>query len=277
MYKKYFGRYKVIALRAVSLDIFPNKSLGIVGPNGAGKTTLLRIMAGVLIPTSGTIQRNNSVKIGYIPDPPPFYEKLSVYDNLFYFAKIDNLPNPKKSVKTALKKVGLERWENLTPAELSNGMRRRLAIARALLRNTKFLIMDEPFSGLDPDGAIDIKKILKNLKNSGVSFVLSSHNLTYVEELCDEVIFIKNGILIKNNDKNDENKGDLIIYCKYPSHAIPQEAIPISKGLKFENVYKEDIPYIIKNLVEKNTKIYEVIFKHISLEDKYHKIMKGGD
>ena len=277
IYKTPFGK-GTKALDNINLEVRSNEFLGIVGPNGAGKTTLLSIMAGTIRKTNGKIYFDK-IRIGYVPEHPPFYENISAEENLLYFAKIDKIKDPNNTVKKILKMVDLYDWRSMKPSEFSNGMRKRLAIGRALLRNSNLLIMDEPFAGLDPSGAIKIKDFLKSLKNEKVSLVISSHNLSYVDLLCDRIIFIKRGRLVKGISKDDlYNKGYLTVYCKYPSKILKmfQNAHVFNNGLKFSEVHKDNVSSIVKTLVINGAEIYQVKFERYNVEDEYYTVFLGG-
>jgi ABC-2 type transport system ATP-binding protein len=194
----------VTAVNGVNLQVREGEILGLVGHNGAGKTTILKMMAGILTPTSGTIEvmgrditRESTIvkqHIGYLPEESPLYENMTVWKYLEFFAELYRIPK-----KTARKRIGelldslkLEERDRYT-GDLSKGMRRKVAIARTLLHEPSILVLDEPNSGLDPLTSFFIIDYLKKLNKQGKTIVLSAHNLFHVEYVCQRVAIMKSG------------------------------------------------------------------------------------
>ena len=148
--------------------------MGLVGPNGAGKSTLVKIMAGLLYPDSGKVYLHVNPPIGYVQEEPTFLD-TTVYKNIVYIAELNDIPH--SEMEPLFEKFGLSDKKDKLPSELSHGQRKRLALLRALLYKPEFLILDEPFSGLDPSVALWIKKLIQKLKKEKVTLFISSHNL----------------------------------------------------------------------------------------------------
>jgi ABC-2 type transport system ATP-binding protein len=197
----------VAALRDLDLEVADGEILGLIGHNGAGKSTTLKILAGLIRPTSGEVRvmghdmtrQDTAVKqwIGYLPEETPLYENLTAREYLLFFSELYGMAKP-----DALRRAGelldalqLDERDKLL-GEFSKGMKRKVAIARALLHDPKLLILDEPNSGLDPLTSFFIINYLRTLKGQGKTIVLSAHNLFHVEYVCDRVAIIKNGRLI---------------------------------------------------------------------------------
>jgi ABC-2 type transport system ATP-binding protein len=202
--KKYGAQ---VAVDALNLQIGAGEIMGIIGHNGAGKSTTLKMIAGLLTPTSGTVRvlghdmakDSTAAKrwIGYLPEESPLYENMTAREYLMFFSELYGLPALRARVRIdeLLNSLNLHEQDKLT-GEFSKGMKRKVAIARALLHDPRLLILDEPNSGLDPLTSFFILTYLKTLKREGKTIVLSAHNLFHVESICDRVAIIKDGRMI---------------------------------------------------------------------------------
>lgn len=203
---KKYGKF--LAVNGLSLEIPKGHIFGFVGPNGAGKTTTMKIIAGLMQPTSGKVfidgvdvTRNVKKvreKIGYMPDFFGVYDDLKVDEYLdFYCAAYKiHAPQRKKIIDDLLELVELSHKREAYVDSLSRGMKQRLCLARSLVHNPSLLILDEPASGLDPRARIEMKEILKELKNMGKTILISSHILPELAELCTSIGVIENGKMI---------------------------------------------------------------------------------
>lgn len=198
---KEFGKSKI--LKNINLEVKKGQVLGFLGPNGAGKTTTLKTIIGLVKPTSGKIKIdgldsndiNSHRSIGYMPEDPYFYEYLNAEEFLKFIADLQKV---KIDVLKLLHVVGLENVSKQRIREYSKGMRQRLGIAQALIGNPKILLLDEPLDGLDPIGRDEVKNILLNLKKQGKTILISSHILSDIEELCDQIVIIDSGKIIES-------------------------------------------------------------------------------
>ena len=196
------------ALKDVSLKIEPGDMFGLIGPNGAGKTTLIRTLATLLQPTSGTasvgghdVQRQaDQVRrmIGYMPDFFGVYEELKVREYLEFFASVYGIKGEKRTstVNGVLELTDLSEKRDSLIATLSRGMQQRLGLARVLVHDPKVLFLDEPASGLDPRARIEIRALLKELRNMGKTILISSHILADLADLCNKIGLIERGRLL---------------------------------------------------------------------------------
>ena len=203
---KMFNGFK--ALDNVSFNVKKGEILGFVGPNGAGKTTTIKLLTNLLTPTSGHAYINNIdvnknptkalLSVGSLIEVPGVYDYLTPHEMLTYFGKIHRLNKNEinQKIKEVLKIVKLSEWEYKKIGSFSTGMQRRLAIAKAILHNPDILILDEPVIGLDPRGIKDVRDMLKQFKNKGVTIFLSSHLLNEVKETCDRIIFLDAGKIV---------------------------------------------------------------------------------
>ena len=184
----------------ISITVRKNSIYGLLGPNGAGKSTLLKIITGMIQPSSGEIffdgrkwERKDLLKIGALIEEPPVYETLTAFENLKVRALLYNLPNSR--IEEVLKLVGLTNTGKKKAGQFSMGMKQRLGIALALLNNPMLLILDEPTNGLDPIGVQDLRKLILSFPRKGITVILSSHLLSEVEQIADDIDIIANGKL----------------------------------------------------------------------------------
>ncbi len=269
--KKTYSRLlrKVNALRGVSFEIEKGTSVGLVGPNGAGKSTLVKIMTGLLYPDSGKVYLNLKQPIGYVQEEPTFLD-TTVYKNIAYIAELNNIPY--SEMETLFEKFGLSEKKNKLPSELSHGQKKRLALLRALLHNPEFLILDEPFSGLDPSVALWMKRLIQRLKKEKkVTLFISSHNLPYLMPIVDNVIFINKGKIIHRYPLRRKYLIKVVFEGNWPESVETEE---ISGNKAILKVRREKIPELIEKLVRNNVKLYE--FSPAGLEEIYEKIYGGG-
>lgn len=192
------------ALCGVDLAVPPGRLHGLLGPNGAGKTTLIRVLLGLVQPDAGTVRLLGCEmpKVGPIPrgvagfvEAPAFYPYLSGRRNLVLLARLDEAPRSGRHprVDAVLEEVGLRAHANVAVGSYSAGMRQRLGLAAALLRQPQLLVLDEPTNSLDPAGARDVRILARRLADEGTAVVFSSHDLAEVEQLCSALTVIDHG------------------------------------------------------------------------------------
>jgi ABC-2 type transport system ATP-binding protein len=196
------------ALRSVDLTAQPGRVHGLLGPNGAGKTTFLRVLLGLVQRDAGSVRLlgcDLDSTPGSVPEgvagfveAPSFYPYLSGRQNLAVLARLDSLENPadRESIDSALEHVGLAAYADANVSGYSAGMRQRLGVAAALIRSPRLLFLDEPTNSLDPGGARDVRALARRLADDGAAVVLSSHDMTEVEELCATLTVINRGHVI---------------------------------------------------------------------------------
>jgi ABC-2 type transport system ATP-binding protein len=196
------------AVDDLNLTIKEGDIFGFIGPNGAGKTTTMRILVTLLEPTRGSAFINglNVTKdgkkvcrlVGYMPDFMGVYDDLKVFEYLEFFAAAFGIERKKRKsiVEGVLELTDLESKKSATVDSLSRGMQQRLGLARVLIHDPKVLILDEPASGLDPRARIEIRELLRELKRMGKTIMISSHILSELEEICDNVGIIEHGRLV---------------------------------------------------------------------------------
>jgi heme exporter protein A len=195
-----FGAFT--ALDGIDLDVRRGESLAIFGPNGAGKTTLLRILARALRPTSGTVrfegvdERDDlavRARIGLLSHHTFLYDDLTARDNLLFFARLHGVAAPEARADALLAEVGLERRGDDPVRAYSRGMQQRLALARALVHEPELLLLDEPFSGLDPHAGARLRATLETVRQSGRALLLTTHDVGEGLDLSDRFVFLARG------------------------------------------------------------------------------------
>ena len=213
--RKDFKKQK--AVNNVSITVRENSIYGLLGPNGAGKSTTLKMITGMLRPTSGKVlfnghewNRKDLEQIGALIETPPLYENLSAVENLEVRAKLLNIP--KTRIDKVLKMVDLQNTGRKKAGQFSMGMKQRLGIAIALLNSPKLLILDEPTNGLDPIGIQELRSLIRSFPSKGITVILSSHILSEVQLIADDIGIISNGILGYEGQMNkDENLENLFV------------------------------------------------------------------
>ena len=197
---KQYGNY--LASDDVSFDISKGKIFGLLGPNGAGKTTLIRMITRILYPDSGSILFNGEVLsdkhpslIGYMPEERGLYKKMKVGEHLIYLGRLKGLSKQraKENVNTWLKKFEIETWCNKSIEELSKGMSQKIQFIATVIHDPELLILDEPFSGLDPINSKLIEEEIHAMSEQGKTIIFSTHRMEQVEEICDEIVLVNKG------------------------------------------------------------------------------------
>ena len=199
--KKYYATQK--AVDDISFSIPAGSIFGLLGPNGAGKTTLLRMITGILYPDSGNIifqgkkfdPDKDTAHIGYMPEERGLYKKMKIGEQALYLAMLKGLSKQEalKRIKEWFVKFEMESWWNKKVDDLSKGMSQKLQFVTTVLHNPSLLILDEPFSGLDPVNANLIKDEIFNLSRTGTTIIFSTHRMEQVEEICDQIVLVNKG------------------------------------------------------------------------------------
>jgi ABC-2 type transport system ATP-binding protein len=199
--KKYYATQK--AVDDISFNIEKGSIFGLLGPNGAGKTTLLRMITGIFYPDSGSIRFDGSafnpsediIKIGYMPEERGLYKKMKIGDQAMYLAQLKGLSKSEamEKIKFWFKRLEMETWWNKKVEDLSKGMSQKLQFVTTVLHEPKLIILDEPFSGLDPVNANLIKDEIYGLAERGSTVIFSTHRMEQVEEICDHIVLVNLG------------------------------------------------------------------------------------
>jgi len=203
---------KHLAVDHISFDVEKQKIFGLLGPNGAGKTSLIRIITTITGADEGEIyidgEKLHSLhphQIGYMPEERGLYKKMKVGEQLMYLAQLKGMSKADAKAKIGhwLKKFEITDWWGKKVDELSKGMQQKIQFIATVVHEPKLIILDEPFSGLDPINTNLIKSEIRELKEKGTSIIFSTHRMEQVEEICEDIVLINNGKLILEGSVND--------------------------------------------------------------------------
>ena len=219
-----FKREVVVALRDLDLRVEPGEVYGLLGPNGSGKSTTLKIILGLVYPTRGEArifgQKSDEVtsraEVGFLPENPYFPKYLSGAETLRFYGKLCGLHGASlsKRIDELLELVGLTSARDRRLGGYSKGMLQRIGLAQALVNHPRLVVLDEPTAGVDPAGSSDIRNLILDLKSRGITILLSSHLLGQVQDVCDRVGILANGILVREGRMDEllaiENQREII-------------------------------------------------------------------
>ena len=205
VYRDFWGRQKVQALKALDLEIRRGEIFGLLGPNGSGKTTTMKLLLGLLFPTSGkallfgkdATDVSKNERIGYLPEESYLYRFLNAEETLDFYGRLFNM-SPKvrrQRVSQLINLVGLDMAKRRQLKEYSKGMTRRIGLAQALINDPELILLDEPTSGLDPIGTRNMKDLILDLREQGKTIVMCSHLLADVQDVCDRIGILYQGEL----------------------------------------------------------------------------------
>ncbi len=249
--KKYYATQK--AVDDISLSIEKGSVFGLLGPNGAGKTTLLRMITGIFYPDSGKIIFDGKefdpikdvVHIGYMPEERGLYKKMKIGEQALYLARLKGLSksDAMERIKKWFTKLEMQTWWNKKVEDLSKGMSQKMQFVTTVLHEPKLIILDEPFSGLDPVNTNIIKEEIYQLAQRGSTIIFSTHRMEQVEEICDHIILMNKGQKILDGSVNrvkQDHKENLY------SIETEQPAALVNTHAPFEVVKRKDLKLIVK-------------------------------
>ncbi len=283
----------VHAVKNVSLAIQTGKIYGLLGPNGAGKTTTIRMIMNIIIPDSGVItlfnqQMNDALKskIGYLPEERGVYPKMKLYDFLKFLGELHEMDGKliDEKIDYWLKRFDLSTMSHFKVEELSKGNQQKIQLIGSFLHDPQLLILDEPFSGLDPVNVNLVKEIILEFKQQQKAIILSTHMMDAAEKICDHVYLINKGEKILDGALNDiqQQYGRNSVQLEYKGDGRIIEQLPIVEKfndfgnfvelqLKPENTVND----LLKALIDK-IEIYRVQAKRSSLNEIFINLVKGG-
>ena len=224
-FKGALGVERVRAVKDVSLRIAPGEVYGLIGPNGSGKSTTMKAVLGLVAPTSGStsIFGRNSLKVdsrnevGFLPENPYFYKHLTAAETLRFYGKLCGMRGRKlkERIGELLELVGLQDARDRRLKGFSKGMLQRIGLAQAMVQDPRLLVLDEPTAGVDPTGSRQIRDLILELKNRGITVFLCSHLLEQVQQVCDRVGIIHQGVLVNEGRLDElisvENRTEIIL------------------------------------------------------------------
>ena len=276
--KKSFGETEV--LHGVSFSVESGSALGLLGRNGAGKTTTIRILMDVFKGDEGTITIDGKpflpkeYQIGYLPEERGLYPKKMVGEQLVYLAMLRglNAKKAKEQMKKWLERMGVSEYENRKLETLSKGNQQKVQLAQTLLCDPDIVILDEPFSGLDPVNAQILKDVIKEQIQAGKLVIFSSHQMSYVEEFCDEIAILNHGDVVLAGNlrdiKRDFGQDRLVIssVCEKPEELAKKLKAGFSDLLEVEKVQKEKVVIRKKEQSDKMKILNRIVEQEIDLE-----------
>lgn len=291
---KHYGKFK--ALEDVSFEVYKGDVLGFLGPNGAGKSTTIRAILSLIKPTSGEIKLfgKDPVKdhkyifsrIGCIVEKPDFYLYLSAQKNLEIFARLTGVELKKNRITEIIDFVGLKGREKDKLKGFSNGMKQRLGIAQTLIHDPELIILDEPTTGLDPQGILDIRNLILQLKNEyNKTILLSSHLLSEIELIANRMVIINKGkTLVQGSVADLLNEQELIVSFTLDdiekarslleTFGIEKQFISSSQNNLLLQISNEKIPAVNKLFCDNVIKVFSIETKR-KLEDYFLKLINN--
>lgn len=262
---KKFGDYE--ANNNISLSIERGKVFGLLGPNGAGKTTLIRIITRILMPDSGEIFFNGkrhqdafTEQIGYMPEERGLYKNMTIYDQLLYLARLKGMKSSEASttVNSWIRKFEIESWKTKKIDELSKGMSQKVQFIATILHNPELIILDEPFSGMDPINSKLIEDEIFQLAKAGKTIIFSTHRMEQVEQICNDIALINKGknILSGNVTELRNNFKKNLFELHFSGDTVPQscDAFSVIRHSGNEAVLSSSLlpNQIIKSILEQH-------------------------
>ena len=241
-----FQRRSVVAVRDLNLEVSSGQIYGLLGPNGSGKSTTLKIILGLVSPTRGKTEifgRDSNLvasreAVGFLPESPYFYKYLTGAETLCFYGKLCGLRGARLRgrVEELLGLVGLTSARDRRLGGYSKGMLQRIGLAQALVQEPKLVILDEPSAGVDPAGAREIRDLILDLKRRGITILLSSHLLGQVQEICDRVGILANGVLVREGALPDllavENQTGVVFENASPKLLREIETLAAKSGAR---------------------------------------------
>lgn len=205
VYRDFWGRQKVRALKALDLEVRQGEIIGLLGPNGSGKTTTIKLILGLLFPTAGqalvfgrdATDVTKNQRIGYLPEESYLYRFLNAEETLDFYGRLFNIPRAVRRQRVAdlIEMVGLDWAKRRQLKEYSKGMTRRIGLAQALINDPELIVLDEPTTGLDPIGTREMKDLILKLREEGKTVLMCSHQLADVQDVCDRIAILYQGEL----------------------------------------------------------------------------------
>jgi len=285
-----------VAVEDVSFEVAPGEIFALLGPNGAGKTTTLRMLAGLIEPSSGTVHVGDEAmtrhtasrlrgRIGFLTEAPGLWDRLPVRQNLRVYARLHGLPDADRVVDEAVAAFDLTARAADPAAQLSKGLKQRVALARTLLHQPSILLLDEPTSGLDPEAARDVRELILRLRGQGRGILLSTHNLDEVERVADRVAVLRRRLVAYDTPAalrerlfgarlrivlDGPAEGFAALLRESGRNDVRAEGAVLSIGVKDGAA---EAPAIVRKLVDAGGGIRSVVPEEAPLEEVYLRLL----
>ena len=279
------------AVNCVSFDVRPGEIFALLGPNGAGKTTLIRMITDILKPDSGTIQLDGHAvggdhrgRIAYLPEERGLYRRAKVIDVLEYYGQLKGLSKPqaREEGMQLLERVELDDQAPKQVQSMSKGMQQKLQLCLVLIGNPRVLILDEPFSGLDPINVLLLEDILQERRADGVTVMLSTHQMNKVEALCDRALMINHGHMVLYGEVSEirQRYADHAVMLKSPSRfrEIPgvREVEELGEVRKLTLDSEATPQTVLRALIERGVEVESFGIATLPIEEVFVKVVREG-
>lgn len=280
-----------VAVRNLSISLHRGEIVALLGPNGAGKTTTLRMLAGLIPPSSGTVELEGVVlhpkssdslrrRVGLLTESPGLWDRLTVQLNLLTYARLYGLSNPQEAVDRALAMVTLLDRRRDVAGSLSKGLRQRLALARAMMHDPAIILLDEPTSGLDPANARHVRDLIAGFRRDGRALLVSTHNLHEAEELADRIAVLNTDLLadaspsvlrqrITGMHVDIEVEGPAAEWQTLLPPTVVESTRVAGSLLSLTLAGEHQVPDIVASLVKAGARVRRVIPRERTLEEVY--------
>ncbi len=290
---KTYGDFR--ALNNVSLEAENGKILGILGRNGAGKTTTIKSIMGIIEPDSGSITydgvdiRKTKVSIGYLPEERGLYVNAVVKDQLLYFAMLNGMDKKKAlaEIKKLLEEFKIPGYLNKKVKTLSKGNKQKIQLISAILHKPQIVILDEPFSGLDPVNIELFKNTILNLKKQGTTILFSSHRMEDVEEMCDRIVMLNKGNVVENNtvqgliDKYSREDVMNVVTNADITELVSQNDLTLVKReeMSFDVQFKDykNLQNLYRSILDAGIELQEIRSRKTSLQEIFIKELADNE
>ena len=287
-----------VAVDGLSFEVRRGEVFGLLGPNGAGKTTTLRMLGGLIAPTSGRLEIDGvqldrrtagslRARIGFLTETPGLWEQLTSSQNLAVYAELFGVADPGAAVARTLQRFDLWDRRDDRAAQLSKGMKQRLALARALLHEPDLVLLDEPTANLDPHSARDVRELLRDLRHAGRAVVVSTHNLDEVERLADRVALVNTRLIAIGSPAALRREvfaprlrvrlsggvaPPALVPAATAAGALDVQTGPAELSMSLADP-ERSTPAIVTSLVQAGAQIREVVEESPRLEDVYLRLL----
>lgn len=275
---KKFGKQEV--LKGINIHIEKPGIYAVIGPNGAGKSTLFNVISNLLKANSGEIEvvgkknTNSDIffEVSFLKDNRVLYDYLSGYDHLAFIKTAQKLP--KERIDEVVDKLQIAHYMNKKAGDYSLGMKQHLLIAMAMMNKPKLMILDEPLNGLDPTSVIKVRHLLKELVESGTAILISSHTLSEIDLLTDQIMFLKDGRIVEEQlDTTKDNIYDLTLTDqsveKLQNYQIEGLNYEVKQDKMIVNIGINKVSYLIEKLEEENIEFTDITKKKVGSEERY--------
>jgi ABC-2 type transport system ATP-binding protein len=285
-----------VAVEDVTFELAPGEIFALLGPNGAGKTTTLRMLAGLIAPSSGSVHVGGEPmtanashlrgRIGFLTEAPGLWDRLTVFENLIVYARLQGVSPSHAAVAAALDLFGIANRANDPTAQLSKGLKQRVALARTLLHNPAIVLLDEPTAGLDPESAHDTRALIRRLRTENRTVILSTHNLDEVDRVADRVGVLRTRLIALDTPSALRSRlfgRRIVITLTHPAGQfetivraagasdVTVDGNTLSIGVEDDTALA---PPVVTALVEAGARILSVIPEERPLEEVYLRLLR---